>query len=122
MLVNTRSSWNKRNMASLRIFRVNDEYQLLRLCRGDYVHSLLNYERALSCGDSAGESGSSEHQRICQAGIARSSVGSGDIRKGIALAIKSNDQALMKQCASLLEENKVQIFASIHVHKRVFKT
>ena len=75
---------------------------------GDYVHSLLNYERALSCGDDVG--GGSEHQRICQSGVARSAIGSGDIRKGIALAMKSSDQTLMKQCAALLEDNKVIVF------------
>lgn len=76
---------------------------------GDYVHALLNYERALNCGDGEDENGISnvEHLRICQSGVARSAVGSGDIRKGIALAIQSGDQGLMKQCAALLEENKV---------------
>lgn len=48
-----------------------------------------------------------EHRRICTSGIARSSIGSGDIRKGITLALQSNDQALMKQCATLLEDTKV---------------
>jgi hypothetical protein len=64
----------------------------------------------LNCGDGGGdESGNSsaEHLRVCQSGVARSAVGSGDIRKGIALAIQSGDQVLMKQCAALLEENKV---------------
>lgn len=77
---------------------------------GDYVHALLNYERALNCGDGGGDengSSSAEHLRICQSGVARSAVGSGDIRKGIALAIQSGDQILMKQCAAVLEENKV---------------
>ena len=64
----------------------------------------------MNCGDGGeDENGISnaEHLRICQSGIARSAVGSGDIRKGIALAIQSDDQGLMKQCAALLEENKV---------------
>ena len=73
----------------------------------------MNYERALNCGDGGedenGSISNAEHLRICQSGVARSAVGSGDIRKGIALAIQSGDQGLMKQCAALLEDNKVFI-------------
>jgi WD repeat-containing protein 19 len=54
-----------------------------------------------------------EHQRICQSGISRSAVGSGDIRKGISLAVQSNDRVLMKQCAAILEDNKVCFSSSI---------
>lgn len=72
---------------------------------GDYVHSLLNYERALNRENGA----STEHQQVCQAGIARSAIGSGDIRKGISLALNSNDPVLLKQCAGLLEDTKVTL-------------
>lgn len=65
----------------------------------------MNYERALNCGIENGDQ--TEHQRVCNSGIARSSIGSGDIRKGITLALQSNDQILMKQCAALLEDTKV---------------
>ncbi|EFX73748.1 hypothetical protein DAPPUDRAFT_324995 [Daphnia pulex] len=72
---------------------------------GDFVHALLYYERAMSAGVENGPD-QAEHQRICQSGISRSAVGSGDIRKGISLAIQSNDRVLMKQCAAILEDNK----------------
>lgn len=74
---------------------------------GDYVHALVNYERALNASNT--EENQEEHLRVCLAGIARSAVGSGDIRKGIAQAMEMNDLALLKQCASILEENKVCI-------------
>jgi len=54
-----------------------------------------------------------EHQRMCQSGISRSAVGSGDIRKGITLAVQSNDRVLMKQCATILEDNKVCFSSSL---------
>jgi WD repeat-containing protein 19 len=80
----------------------------MELFRGDFVHALLNYERAMS--SAVENENQSEHQRICQSGIARSAVGSGDIRKGISLAVQSNDRILMKQCATILEGNKVYFF------------
>lgn len=67
----------------------------------------MNYERAMVAG--VENENQAEHQRVCQSGIARSSVGSGDIRKGISLALQSSDQVLMKQCATLLEDNKVPL-------------
>lgn len=80
--------------------------------RGDYIHALINYERAMSAG--VENESQVEHQRVCQSGIARSSVGSGDIRKGISLALQSSDQVLMKQCATLLEDNKVLLYETFH--------
>ncbi len=71
------------------------------------MHALVNYEHALNSGVENGNLVS--HQRICHSGIARSAVGSGDIRKGISLAVKSSDSTLMKQCAAILEDNKVKI-------------
>ncbi len=47
------------------------------------------------------------HQRLCQSGLARCAIGSGDLRRGIQLAHKLGQPQLMKQCAALLEENKV---------------
>lgn len=74
------------------------------------MHALLNYERATEASHSV--ENPEEHQRICNAGIARSAVGSGDIRKGIALAMEINDPNLLKQCASILEENRVILLVS----------
>jgi WD repeat-containing protein 19 len=83
------------------------------MIRGDFVHALLNYERAMS---SEVESvNQAEHKRICQSGIARSAVGSGDIRKGISLAVQSNDRVLMKQCAAILEDHKVFLFSLLYL-------
>ena len=63
------------------------------MIRGDFVHALLNYERAMS---SEVESvNQAEQKRICQSGIARSAVGSGDIRKGISLAVQCTLQVII---------------------------
>ena len=63
----------------------------------------MNYERALKSGYKDSE----KHMRICQSGIARSAIGAGDVHKGILLSRNSGDLILQKQCAALLEENKV---------------
>lgn len=85
------------------------------MVRGDFVHALLNYERAMSAGVENGPD-QAEHQRICQSGISRSAVGSGDIRKGISLAVQSNDRVLMKQCAAILEDNKVCFLSKLSMN------
>lgn len=73
--------------------------------RGDFVHALSNYERSLSSG--VENINQAEHLRICHSGIARCAVGSGDVHKGVSLAVQSGDRALMKQCAVILEDSKV---------------
>ena len=78
---------------------------IISLISGDFVHALVNYERALYASDTV--ENDEEHRRVCLAGTARSAVGSGDIRKGIAQAMEMNDSTLLKQCASILEGNKV---------------
>ena len=63
----------------------------------------MYYDRALNSGADQDR----HHIDICQSGIARCAIGSGDIHKGISICKKSADDALMKQCAMLLEANKV---------------
>ena len=103
------SNWNKRNPTL--IYYLDLFLKQNSMDRGDYVHALLNYEHALSSG--VENENPIEHQRICQSGIARSAVGSGDVRKGISLALKSNDPTLMKQCATILEDSKVIIVKQV---------
>lgn len=92
---------------SVTIIRYDKSLVLLEFS-GDYVNGLLHYERALNCGCGHDE----KHNDICQSGIARCAIGSGDIHKGISLCQKLSDIGLMKQCAVLLEANKVY-YASI---------
>ena len=82
---------------------------MLMCSSGDYVNALINYQLALKHEWDDPD----QHRRICQSGMARSAIGSGDIRMGIQLAQTLRDSHLMKQCASLLEENKVShVFSS----------
>lgn len=49
-----------------------------------------------------------EHDEACQAGIARMSIRTGDIRRGTALAIQHPNRVLKKECGAILESMKVE--------------
>ncbi|KZS07049.1 Outer segment 6 [Daphnia magna] len=97
-------------LAPQRIGLIAQEYAQQLEQTGDFVHALSNYERALSSG--VENVNQVEHQRICHSGIARCAVGSGDVNKGVSLAVQSGDRTLMKQCAVILEDNKFYVEAA----------
>ncbi|THD21180.1 hypothetical protein D915_008124 [Fasciola hepatica] len=47
-----------------------------------------------------------EHLSLCNAGIARNAIRLGDTKRGIQLAKESNNPALEKECADILEQSK----------------
>ncbi|XP_065839406.1 WD repeat-containing protein 19-like isoform X2 [Oscarella lobularis] len=65
---------------------------------GDYPGALSHYER--------GKTESSQQDASCIAGIARTSIRTGDIRRGVGLAMRSDNRQLQKECAGILESMK----------------
>lgn len=53
------------------------------------------------------ESQSPEHDAACKAGLARTSLRCGDVRRGLALVNESTSKVLMRECAEILESTKV---------------
>ena len=58
-----------------------------------------------------------EHDETCAAGIARMSVRVGDIRRGVSMAMKMNNRAVKRDCASILENMK-QYSESAQLYER----
>lgn len=70
--------------------------------RGDYPGALTHYERGV-----VNTGGSEEHNAACKAGIARTALRCGDIRRGVNIAAEMNSRMLKKECAEILENKKV---------------
>ena len=47
-----------------------------------------------------------EHNRLAQAGIARTTLRTGDVPRGIGLAVNSENSALQRECGAILEAMK----------------
>nr|XP_053654166.1 WD repeat-containing protein 19-like [Cherax quadricarinatus] len=84
-----------------------DHNKILRLLvcelynRGDYPGSLTHYERGV-----VNTGGSEEHNAACKAGIARTAIRCGDIRRGVNIAAEMNNRMLKRECAEILESKK----------------
>ncbi|XP_068627634.1 WD repeat-containing protein 19 [Battus philenor] len=72
----------------------------------DYHEALANYEKSVMT-ENTDDIKVKEHNAKCEAGIARMSIRCGDIMRGVTTAMKySQDTALLKECAQLLEDEK----------------
>lgn len=74
--------------------------------RGDYPGALTHYERGVVNTDGPS---SEEHNAACKAGIARTALRCGDIRRGVNIAAEMNSRVLKRECAEILENKKVGI-------------
>ena len=79
------------------------EYAQSLEVKGEYQQALGMYQRAIQEG---GAKLSREHLKTSNGGIARMTLRVGDLQKGRALALASNDKMLLKDCASILESMK----------------
>jgi hypothetical protein len=85
---------------------------LLECCRGNYTEALIHYERGLleshATADKKPHSDQENHNLQCQAGVARTAIRCGDIRRGVSIAADtSSSRQLKRDCAEILESMKV---------------
>ncbi|XP_028028471.1 WD repeat-containing protein 19 [Bombyx mandarina] len=72
----------------------------------DYHEALANYEKSIIT-ENLDDAKVREHNRKCEAGIARTAIRCGDVMRGVTTAMKlADDVTLLKDCAQLLEEEK----------------
>ena len=75
---------------------ISREYATQLEFTGDYPAALLHYERGLAGSDLSS----------CRAGIARTALRCGDVRKGLAVARELGSRAVTRDCAEILEQMK----------------
>ncbi|XP_046339799.1 WD repeat-containing protein 19-like isoform X2 [Haliotis rufescens] len=88
-------------LAPEQISYISREYAQQLEFTGDYMNSLSHYEKGITKDEKA-----RDHDEICAAGIARMSIRTGDIRRGVAMAMKMSSKSLKKECAGILESMK----------------
>lgn len=70
----------------------------------------MHYERGLLEIPEAPRCQQELHNSMCRAGVARTAIRCGDIRRGVALAIDiESSTQLKKECADILESIKVNL-------------
>lgn len=79
------NNWNLRKIKFYIEFRDGFNIMIaLTLCRGNYAEAIINYEKGLQLTDvDEQKQDISEHKKLCQYGIARTSIKNGDYRKGV---------------------------------------
>uniref|UniRef100_A0A0N5AB45 TPR_REGION domain-containing protein n=1 Tax=Syphacia muris TaxID=451379 RepID=A0A0N5AB45_9BILA len=80
---------------------------------GNYTEALTHYENAQISVDDNDQQIKKilEHNRICQAGIAKTCILSGDIRRGLQVAMGLEDRDAIKDCATVLLKMKQYVEA-----------
>ncbi|KAK3876370.1 hypothetical protein Pcinc_018852 [Petrolisthes cinctipes] len=82
---------------------ISREYAQQLEFTGDYPGALTHYERGVVNTDGTS---SEEHNAACKAGIARTALRCGDIRRGVNIAAEMNSRILKRECAEILENKK----------------
>lgn len=92
------------NLASDEVPLIAREYAQQLEYTGNYHEALLHYEKASQFQPTMDDNEAFIHQHlsICKAGTARTSIKSGDYRKGMQLALEINDLTLLKDCGEAL--------------------
>ncbi len=65
---------------------------------GDHPTALRMFEKGITISES-----DKEHNELCASGIARSSLKTGDIRRGVELALKLPNKNVKRECGAILE-------------------
>ncbi len=66
---------------------------------GDHPTALKMFEKGITSKNEADK----EHNELCASGIARSSLKTGDIRRGVELALKLPNKNVKRECGAILE-------------------
>jgi WD repeat-containing protein 19 len=76
--------------------------------KGEHDAALRMFESGCNGIDENGNSieCSDSQQQVCMAGIARTTLRLGDLRRGMRLALESNDEQLCRDCGAILESLK----------------
>ncbi|XP_076826013.1 WD repeat-containing protein 19-like isoform X2 [Clavelina lepadiformis] len=82
---------------------------------GNYTAALSNYEKAVTR-----KANYKSHDEICMAGMARTSLRLGDIRRGVHLAMQHPGRSLKKECGAILEGMKQYAEAAVLFEKGDF--
>ncbi|XP_053681434.1 WD repeat-containing protein 19 [Anopheles nili] len=83
---------------------------------GNNTEALMNFERGLKIAEAGNNAASQEEQlklkqrqqlndqhiKLCKAGIARTSIKCGDVRRGLQLAVELNDKQLYNECGEAM--------------------
>ncbi|VDM60035.1 unnamed protein product [Angiostrongylus costaricensis] len=85
---------------------ISREYAQQLEFMGDYPSALAHYENGIIENPDEETEQILEHNEICQSGLARMSVRTGDVRKGIRLARDLHGRAVKRDCALILEQLK----------------
>ncbi|XP_063720528.1 WD repeat-containing protein 19-like isoform X2 [Symsagittifera roscoffensis] len=93
---------------------ISREYANQLEFQGDYLNALQHFEQGLNVDDTNTQGSligqaESEHQIGCAAGVARTAIRLGDIRRGIGIAHTHPSRVLKKECAAILEQMKQYI-------------
>lgn len=120
-----------RNLAPHQVPLISKEYAQQLEFTGHHVEALSHYEKgflSLPSSESLTSSGalSSEltedailmHNAECRAGVTRTSIRCGDIRRGVAMAMDSqSSKQLQKECAEILESQK-QLSDAVNLYEK----
>ncbi|KAF6025035.1 WDR19 [Bugula neritina] len=80
---------------------ISKEYAQQLEFTGDSQNALRHYESGITR-----EEARRDHDEACAAGVARMSIRTGDIRRGVNMALKMPSRVLKKECAAILETMK----------------
>ncbi|XP_049544255.1 WD repeat-containing protein 19 [Anopheles darlingi] len=81
---------------------------------GNYSEALMNFERGLKQIEASQNTNAKhtaegkqtvqqmQHVKLCKAGIARTSIKCGDVRRGLQLALEMNDKQLYNECGEAM--------------------
>lgn len=86
------------NLAKEQVPFIAREYAYQLELNENHVEALANYEIGIENVDNE------DHAKLCKAGIARTSIKCGNYQKGIQIALGSEDQQLLRDCAELLSQ------------------
>ncbi|KAF2362334.1 Tetratricopeptide-like helical domain [Trinorchestia longiramus] len=96
-----------RKLAPQQIPYIAREYAAQLEFTGDYPGALTHYERGIINSPEA-----DDHNTACKAGIARTALRCGDIRRGVNIATELSSKTLKRECADILEGKKQYVEAA----------
>ncbi|VBB33833.1 unnamed protein product, partial [Acanthocheilonema viteae] len=85
---------------------ISKEYAQQLEFMGNYSQALIQYENGLIENPDESNEQILEHNEMCNSGIARMCIRTGDIRKGIEIAASIEGRAIKRDCAIILEQLK----------------
>ncbi|KAL5510224.1 hypothetical protein EMCRGX_G005734 [Ephydatia muelleri] len=88
---------------------ISKEYAQQLEFTGDYSNAVIYYEKGTI---NANAPENVAHNEACQSGLARMLIRTGDIRRGMNIALGVNNKQLFKDCATILEGMKLYVEAA----------